>query len=221
VVVLLAALHPLALSAQDPLGDFPRSLGDRMSLGLTAGVSIPQGEFSDVAGVGFELVAHVLMVNEARWLGLRVSGTGALYGKVHSPVVGIGRLSTGSRMATVDLGPQIIAPGVVRPYGYATVGLTLALTDPSIDGWAGGGFQQASYTDVAHVLKMGGGLYVPLTRGERSISLDLGAHYRRNGGIRFLTAAGVALAQPSELSLSPTALNPKLLVLSLGVAVGL
>jgi hypothetical protein len=74
VVVLLAALDPLALSAQDPLGDFPRSLGDRMSLGLTAGVSIPQGEFSDVAGVGFELVAHVLMVNEARWLGLRVIG---------------------------------------------------------------------------------------------------------------------------------------------------
>ena len=225
VLALLAALNAPPLAAQGPLGDptlADLSIGERTSLGLTAGVAIPQGEFGDVAGLGFELIAHVLVVNTAGWLGLRVSGAGALYGAVSSPVVGIGRLSSGSRMATLDLGPQIIAPsGAVRPYGYATLGGTFALTDPSIESGINSVAQPPTYSDVTHVLKVGGGLYVPLAAGARSISLDFGAHFRRNGDTRFLTGDGVTLLQPGELDLNPIFVSPKLLVLSLGVVVGL
>lgn len=220
-----AVIATSPLAAQGPVGEPRRPdlwSGDRASLGLTAGLAIPTGEFRGVAGLGFELTAHLLLVNSGRWLGLRVSGSGAIYRAVSSPVTNVGRLSAGNRMATLDLGPQILAPrGVVRPYGYATLGGTFAVSDPSIEGWVDPLFQPPTYSDVTYVLEVGGGLYVPLTAGERSISLDLGAHFRRNGATDFLRVDGIALAQPNQLSLNPSAVGPKLVVLSLGVVVGL
>jgi hypothetical protein len=225
VLAVTIAVHGQTLTAQVPLGDPLRpdlSIGDRTSFGLTAGVGIPRGEFDEVAGVGFELIAHVLVVNTAGWLGLRVAGAGAFYREAGSPVTGIGRVSARSRMATLDIGPQLIVPdGTVRPYGYATFGGTFALTDPSVESGIYSVSETPAYSELTHVFKVGGGLYLPLTAGERSISLDLGAHYRRNGDTRFLRADGVTLVQPGEVGLSPIALNAELLVLSLGVALGL
>jgi hypothetical protein len=226
VLALAAALHAASLAAQDPFGDPPRpnfSTGDRISVGLTFAVAIPRGDFDQFAGTGLELNAHLLFVNRDGWLGLRVSGAGAFYQAIGQGVAGIGNLRLSNRTGTLDVGPQVTLPwGPVRPYGFASVGGTYIRTDPSITGLTNPLTQEDPvYNDVTHAFAVGGGVYVPLTTGDRSISLDFGARYRWNGRTRFLESNGITLVSPGRVTLNPTRVSPRLLILSLGVAVGL
>lgn len=225
---LLATIHAPALRAQDP-GPFggPRrppemSIGNRASLGATLGVVIPQGELSEFAGTGVEVTAHLLLLNQGGWLGLRVSGSGALYDAVDSPVGGVGRLSVRSRTGTLDVGPQVMASrGSMRPYGFGTLGGTFALMDASIDGAVNPISQPSALTDVTYAFKLGGGFYVPLTHGERSISLDVGSHLRWNGGTRFVDGDRITVGPSGQVILDPTRVTTRALVFSAGVTVGL
>lgn len=223
-LILATTLVASSLAAQGPLGGPPRPdlrRGDRVSLGLTLAVEIPRGDFDEYAGVGVGLSAHILVTNQAGWLGLRVSGEGAIYQSVGTPVVGVGQLSVGNRMGMLGVGPQFTVPtGPVRPYGYAAVGGVFVRTDSSISGLPNLLGEDPVYTDVTHMFELGGGLYLPLTSGARSVALDLGARYRWNGDTRFLGGRGVALNQ-GQLTLTPIRQSPRLLVLSLGAAVGL
>jgi hypothetical protein len=225
VLVLAPTLHASSLTAQEPFGPpaVPEfSLGDQLSLGLTAGVSIPRGPFAEFAGLGFELKAHVLVVNRAGWLGLRVSGSGVFFREADSPLYGGRSLSVRNRMGALDLGPQVIAPtGRVRPYGYGTIGGVFVLTDSSLDGLTTFQSYDPVFSEVARVVTLGGGMYVPLTEGSRSVALDFGAQYRWNGGTRFLDGGGINFGSLGQPGLDPIAVSPRLLVLSLGVEIGL
>jgi hypothetical protein len=190
---------------------------------LTLAVAIPRGDFDEFAGTGLELNAHMLVVNRAGWLGLRVSGAGAFYRAVGQGVAGVGSLHLSNRTGTLDVGPQVTLPsGSVRPYGFASLGGTYIQTESSITGLTNPLTQEDPvYNDVTHAFGLGGGVYVPLTAGDRSISMDFGARYRWNGRTRFLDGNGITLVSPGQLSLNPTRVSPRLLILSLGVAVGL
>lgn len=216
---------PLGAQIPGPFGEPRRpeaTIGSRTSLGVTLGVVIPQGKLSEFAGTGFEVTAHMLLLNDGGWLGLRVSGSGALYDAVASPVGGVGRLSVRSRTGTLDVGPQLVAShGSVRPYGYGTVGGTFALMDPSIENAVNPISQPSALTDVTWAFKLGGGFYVPLTHGERSIALDVGSHFRWNGGTRFVGGDGITVGPSGQVLLDPSRLTTRALVFSLGVTMGL
>lgn len=221
VAALASILVAPALTAQQTLAPEMPSR-DRLSVGLTFGLAYPQGEFSELSGVGFELSGHLLIdLDRAGWTGLRLAGTGSIHPEqaVGTPVSGLGRLSVRNRLGSLSVGPQLtVAHGVIRPYGYSTVGLIFVDTDPSFGG-AGGSLSDVSgYADLTHVVTLGGGLYVRFSAGPRTIALDLGAQYRWNGDTRFVGRDGVVLT-PNGVAVDPLDVSADLVVVRFGVAV--
>lgn len=226
VIALLAVLASQAdpARAQDLPGErmLPeRLMGNRTSLGFAVGIAIPQAGFAEFAGVGVEATATLLVENRAGWLGLRVSGEGALFRSVDSPVTGGGRLTAGSRTASLDVGPEVmVSEGSLRPYGYGTVGGIFALVDSSIEGGINDASRPPTFSDVTYVFKVGGGLYIPVTTGERSIMLDLGTHLRWNGDTRFLRGDALTLTPTGQFDADPVTVGGRLLVFTVGAVVG-
>ncbi len=227
LATLLAALSQAPLAAQRPTDGLltPEvTLLERLWGGLTLGVQIPRGELGDFVGVGYELRANLLvdLVSDGL-LGLRLSGTGTYFPdqSVGTPVSGLGSVSVGNRSVSLDLGPQVTVPsGPLRPYGFATVGAAFIRTSHSLGGSLSPDPYAPDYSDLTHVLSLGGGFYIPVSSGDRSIALDLSAQHRWNGDARVLGENSVTPGVSGFL-FDPIEVGADVFVVELGVVVGL
>jgi hypothetical protein len=224
-------LAPAALEAQYESVSVPRR-PSRAFLGAHLVAAQPLGEFDRHidwgGGFGGEFL-YALDPNGA--LGLRVNMGLMIYGYETkevplSPSVGRVRVdvNTSNNIFVMSIGPQIMLPsGDFRPYLNGSAGLSYFFTHSSVEGdddyepFA----SSTNFDDAAFSWSVGGGLYVPLRRGRKPISLDLGAQYHANGEVRYLREGSIQEDGAGRVSFDPIRSHTNLLTYRLGVTFGL
>ena len=193
----------------------------------------PLGEFSDYVDVGFGVGGHVLMRLDDRGIfGLRADGGFLNYGSETNRVplsstIG-GRIqvdvNTSNNIFFFGVGPQLLMPtGSFRPYLNAGVGFSVFATTSSVEG-ANNSEPFASdnnHSDVTLAYGAGGGFYIPVYRGGKSVvSLDLGARYHSNGRVEYLREGSIRDLPNGDIEITPTRSRADLVTYHLGVSIG-
>ena len=211
----------------------PRSLS-RVYAGGAFAYGKPQGEFGDYVDQGFGGAGHLLLrVDRAGLLGLRLDGGVLQYGRETntvplSPTLG-GRitvdLETTNDLVFFGAGPQLMVPGrTLRPYVNGLVGLAYLATQSHIRGRDDPGERFGDtrhFDDVSLTYGGGAGLYIPISRGRRPISLDVGAQYRRGGQTEYLVEGSIQDNPNGSISFEPIESDIDLATFYVGVSVGL
>ena len=224
-------LVPAALEAQYERFSTPRR-PSRAFVGVHLVAAQPLGEFDDYidwgGGFGGEFL-YALDRNGA--LGLRVNMGLMIYGYETkevplSPSVGRVRVdvNTSNNIFVMSIGPQIMLPsGAVRPYLNGTAGVSYFFTHSSVEGSAD--FEpfasSTNFDDATFSWSAGGGLYIPLRRSGKPISLDLGAQYHANGEVRYLREGSIHEDGAGGIYFDPIRSHTNLITYRVGVTFGL
>lgn len=208
---------------QEPTGGY---VGGGLALAAT------QGEFSDYVdgGVGFDL-HYVHRLDRDGWLAVRVEGGMLIYGyetqrvPLSSTLGGriLVDMNTTNNIAFIGVGPQVGVPdGRLGPYVNGYAGYSFIWTGSSVSGtWDREPFAETTnFSDWTFSYGGGGGLYVPLRRGPRPISLDLGVRYQNNGRAEYLLEGGIRDNPDGSVTLFPVRSDTDLLTFRVGVSVG-
>lgn len=204
----------------------------RAFAGGALAVARMQGEFGDYVEGGFGADVHYLRrLDRDGWLALRIDAGMLLYGYETrrvplSNTLG-GRiavdLNTSNNIAFIGIGPQIGVPdGAFRPYVNGYAGYSFLWTASSVSStWDHEPFAETThFSDWTFGYGGGGGVYVPLRRGERPVSLDLGARYQNNGRAEYLLEGGIRDNPDGSITLFPVRSDTDLLTFRVGVSVG-
>lgn len=233
LTALLAGLllAPAALEAQDESFAAPRS-PSRAFIGLNVMAAQPLGEFDKYIDWGGGFGGEFLYaLDRTGALGLRVNMGLMIYGYETkevplSPSVGRVRVdvNTSNNIFVMSIGPQIMMPsGVVRPYLNVTAGWSYFFTHSSVEG--GVDFEpyasSTNFEDGTFAWSAGGGLYIPVRRGRKPISLDLGAQYHANGEARYLREGSIHDDGVGGVDFDPIRSHTNLMTYRLGVTFGL
>jgi hypothetical protein len=240
-VLLAAALGilPSLASAQQA-----RSLDDaapqdhRPAPGRTIGwaggslaLALPVGEFSNYVKVGGGangFFAWRLAADGAA--SIRVDGTFLIYGSEtrRVPLAPSGPLSlvdvdvtTSNMIASMGIGPQLTATrGAIRPYVNGEVGFSYVGTSSSVSGSGDGDSfaNSTNFDDFTFALRGGGGLWVRLSS---VVSLDLSAHYIRNGRVSYLREGSITFDLTGAPIYHPIESQTNLWLVQAGVSVGI
>jgi len=234
--LLAAVLAPLSDAFAQRRGD---DWGWRSPSRLYAGGAFiygkPQGEFGDNVDQGFGGGGHLIFrVDPVGLLGLRLDVSGLEYGRERtrvplSPTLG-GRilvdLETTNSMLLFGVGPQLMVPtGQLRPYLNGSVGLAYFSTQSYIRGqdqpdeYRFG--NTTHFDDVSLAYGAGAGVYIPITRRRRPISLDVGARYQRAGRAEYLVEGSITDNPDGTLSFLPLESDIDLATFHVGITVGL
>src|SRR2546426_3957570 len=208
-----------------------RGLREVRSWGFGGGdvmVGIPVGEFRNFVDVAGGLGGVIAVSLDGRGaVGLRLAGSYLQYGHERRliPLAGSGGLldlNTTFYIASLRAGPQFVfGEGPVRLYAFGTAGVSYFATESSLGGSGCGCWGYPStvnYDDAVLGLEGGGGLLIKLSR---SVALDLGASYVRNGPVTYLREGSLSPAADGSLVLRPVRSEADLVVVQLGVAIGL
>ncbi|HYH78179.1 MAG TPA: hypothetical protein VEX86_00230 [Longimicrobium sp.] len=238
ITMLAAALMLVARAAAaqdddyDYRYDYERPL-PRTYLGGELAVAQPQGEFRDFVEAGYGGGLHLLVrADDDGWVGVRVDAGMLNYGHERqrvllSSTIG-GRiavdLNTDNNIAFFGVGPQIGLPtGVLRPYLNGFVGVSYIFTESSV-GSTYGGERFASTTnfdDASFAYGGGAGLYIPVRRHGRPISIDAGVQYRHNGQADYLLEGGITDNPNGTISIDPVRSETNLFNFHVGISVGM
>jgi hypothetical protein len=224
-------LAPAALEAQFESPSAPRR-PSRAFIGAHVVATQPLGEFDNYIDWGGGFGGEFLYaLDGAGALGLRVNMGLMIYGYESkevplSPTVGRVRVdvNTSNNIFVMSVGPQIMLPsGVVRPYLNASAGLSYFFTHSSVEGDADYEpfASSTNYDDATFGWSVGGGLYFPVRRGPRPISLDLGAQYHANGQARYLREGSIQDDGGGRISFAPIRSHTNLISYRLGVTFGI
>jgi hypothetical protein len=229
----VGALGPLgappAAAAQGMLTVRPAQ-PSRVFAGVGGLVAAPQGEFDRYVGVGYGLDGGLLVkLAPGGVLALRVDGGFVQYGheRKRSCLVDCRiavDVNTSNDIFVFGIGPQLMLPdGRVRPYLTATAGVAYFLTHSSLsEANDGGGFANTNnFDDATFAWTAGGGLYVPVRRGFRPISIEAGVRYHANGEARYLREGSIVDNPDGSISFTPIRSQTNLLLFHLGVTFGL
>ena len=225
LLVLIAALAPAPLGAQDP--DTVRAFAGGHLL-----FAIPVGEFDENIDSGFGLGAHGrLPVNDSGTLSLRLDLGFINYGNetiricITQPCRVTGDLTTSNNIFLVGIGPEIGAgSGAARLYANASIGLAYFATTSSVEGENDFGDPFASSTnfdDFTFAWTAGPGAQLRVWTGERAfVSLDLFTRYHGNGQARYLRKGGIQDQPDGSVILDPRQSETNFWTVGLGVSVG-
>ena len=232
--VVVFGLMALALGAAQPaegqrLRD--RAPEPRVYLDLNLMGADATGEFSEFVDGGFggEVGVRVRLGDRTPAF-LRADGGFMIYGHERFSVcfpVPIGcrvgaDVTTTNSVAFFGVGPEIAGSGAVAPYLFGTVGLAYFSTQSSLDEPDGydSHFNTRHYDDLVTAARVGGGLRVRLG-GPRSVLLDVGAEYHRNGVATYLREGDILDHPDGSITLFPNRSEANFLTLRLGVSIPL
>jgi hypothetical protein len=135
-------------------------------------------------------------------------------------------LETTNSMFLFGVGPQLMVPtGQLRPYLNGSVGLAYLSTQSYIRGrdqpdeYRFG--NTTHFDDVSLAYGAGAGVYIPITRRRRPISLEVGARYQRSGRTQYLVEGSITDNPDGTLSFLPLESNIDLATFHVGITVGL
>jgi hypothetical protein len=233
LTALLASVlfTPAALEAQDEIFAAPRG-PSRAFIGLNVMAAQPLGEFDKYIDWGGGFGGEFLYaLDRDGALGLRINMGLMIYGYETkevplSPSAGRVRvdINTSNNIFVMSIGPQIMMPsGAVRPYLNATAGWSYFFTHSSVEG--GVDFEpyasSTNFDDGTFSWSAGGGLYIPVRRGRKPISLDVGAQYHANGEVRYLREGSIQDDGIGGVNFDPIRSHTNLITYRLGVTFGL
>lgn len=188
----------------------------------------PRGGFGRVVDEGYGLALE---------LGVPVAADGALvlktdagfinYGieRTHvcfSPPIGCRidvDLTTSNNIVYVGLGPELVAPrGAIRPYVNAAAGFSYFFTHSSLEGDDAESFGgTTNFDDLVGQTRFGAGFR---TRLGRTVLLDLGLQYHRNGTVEYLREGDIVDHPDGSVTLHPRRSDANLMVYRVGLAFG-
>jgi len=135
-----------------------------------------------------------------------------------------GDITTNNSIVYAGIGPQFMVPdGMLRPYVGGSAGLSYFFTQSSLEGITTGSdqiLQTTNFDDVTFAFSGAGGIYIPLRRGLKPISLDIGARYHGNGRARYLREGSIQDNPDNSITVTPIESETNLLTWHLGIAVG-
>lgn len=134
-------------------------------------------------------------------------------------------VTTSNNIVYGGVGLQLMAPtGAFRPYASGSIGFSYFFTQSSIEGSSNNNTPFAeteNFGDGGFTTMVGGGLYIPMRRGDKPISLDLGLQLHSNSDIQYLTKDGITVSSTT----APPVINPvrsaaNFMTFRLGMSVG-
>jgi hypothetical protein len=216
-----------ALNAQ-----FDRYQAPRASFGVSFLVGEPQGDFARFAdeGYGADFMARVPL-DPAGIVSLRADAGFLIYGYESKRVcvAGVGcrveaRLQTTNSIFFGGIGPELALPfPFVRPYVNATMGFGYFSTNSSLeDLWGGENyFDTQNFGDGTFSWGIGWGAELQVSRGRVPIAIDVGARYRQNGVMEYLTEGDIVDHPDGSVTLFPNVSEANLISYRFGVTIGL
>lgn len=208
-----------------------RPLEPRLYLDLDLMGADPVGEFEEMVGAGFGgQVGLRVRVGPRNPLFLRVDGGVMVYGHESfdvcfpSPIgCRIGAdLTTTNTVAYMGVGPEFAASGPVAPYIYGTVGFSYFSTQSSLSDYDGGEdhFNTRHFSDLVTGSRVGGGLRFRFG-GVRSVLMDVGAEYHRNGIAEYLREGDILDNPDGSVTVFPNRTEANFVTFRLGVSIPL
>lgn len=189
----------------------------------------PLGEFNDYIDVGGGVSGGVMyQISPGSPIAIRADFGYVLYGsekkRIHPFPRLEGDITTNNSIVYAGLGPQVMVPdGMFRPYIGGSVGLSYFFTQSSLDGITSGSdaiLQTTNFDDVTFSYTGAAGIYVPLRRGLKPISLDIGGRYHGNGRARYLREGSIQDNPDNSITVTPIESETNLLTWHLGISVG-
>jgi len=189
----------------------------------------PLGEFDDYIDVGGGVSGGVMyQLTPNGPLALRADFGYVLYGSERKRINPFPRLEgdieTNNSIFFAGIGPQVMVPdGMFRPYLGGTVGLSYFFTQSRLDGVTSGTdaiLETTNFDDLTFAMTGAAGVYVPLRRGLKPISLDIGARYHANGRARYLREGSIQDNPDNSITVDPIESETNLLTWHLGVTIG-
>ncbi|HJR63040.1 MAG TPA: hypothetical protein VJ803_05015 [Gemmatimonadaceae bacterium] len=235
LMAAIATSFPTTAEAQVFGANQPRQQRpSRFFIGGHFMVATPQDEFADYVDTGFGFGGHLIYaLDQAGAVGLRVDLGFVNYGRESrrtclSTTIGCRiqvEIETSNNIVVFGVGPHFMVPnGRFRPYLTGTAGLAYFFTESSLEGVRDFDdeefFQTTNFDDVTFAWTGAAGIYIPLRRGLRPISLDLGVRYHGNGEARYLREGSIE-DQPGTIIITPIESKTNLLVYQIGVVFGL
>lgn len=227
--LLLASAHPLEAQRRNPdHRGYGQERGPAAWIGVEALGADPRGAFGEVVDAGFGLGLELAVPVAADGaLVLKVDGGFINYGMERSRVcfsapVGCRidvDLTTSNNIAYVGIGPELVASGgAIRPYVNATAGLSYFFTHSSLEGDDTDAFAgTTNFDDLARHSRLGAGFR---TRLGRTVLLDLGLQYHRNGVVEYLREGDIVDHPDGTITLHPRRTEADLMVYRIGLAFG-
>ena len=203
----------------------------RHLFGINGTLARPVGEFQNFVnwGGGLSLYGVFNIKDTSPW-GIRFDGSIMSYGResLRRPLsTSIQRVlidvTTSNLIASVGVGPQVtIGHGRLRPYGFATVGLSYFATVSSASGTSDGEpfASSTNFDDLTASLSGGAGLMLRLSQGKHPVALDMSAQTVYNGRMSYLRKGSLLEAADGSISFIPIRSNANLVSFRLGVAIG-
>ena len=201
----------------------------RLYGGLNGLVSVPQGEFRDFIKTGGGIGGHfIYQLDRSGVLALRLDVGGVMYGNERtracfSPPIGCRielEVNTSNNIFLGGIGPQLMVPtGTFTPYVAGTIGFAYFFTESSIEG-TGSDVSFAdtnNFDDGTLAWTALAGVYIPIRKGARPISLDLGASYHWNGEASYLRPGSIQDFPDGSIQINPLRSETNLLVFRLGI----
>lgn len=235
LMATMVASSPSSADAQVFGANQPRQQRpSRFFIGADFMVATPQDEFADYVGTGFGFGTHfIYAIDPSGVVGLRFDLGFVNYGREErraclSTTVGCRiqvEIETSNNIVVVGVGPHFMVPnGRFRPYLTGTAGLAYFFTESSLQGTRDFDdedfFQTTNFDDATFAWTGAAGVYIPLRRGMRPISLDLGVRYHGNGEAQYLREGSIA-DEPGAIIITPIESKTNLLVYQIGVVFGL
>ncbi|MDA1080604.1 MAG: hypothetical protein O2973_02845 [Gemmatimonadetes bacterium] len=194
----------------------------------------PRGEFKDYVRGAFGLTGHLVHAFDPEGILAVRAELGYLnYGNTtNRQALGGGALglitvdvTTSNNIVVGGLGLQLMAPaGTVRPYLTGSVGFSYFFTQSSVEGTSNiePFAETENFSDGGFTTLWGGGLYIPVRRGLKPISIDLGAQMHSNSDIQYLTKSSIVITNSSAPPvITPVRSAADFITFRLGITVGI
>jgi hypothetical protein len=226
---------PIDLSPPAPVEQ--PSKGDPFSGSITGGWGVPVGAFHHNEDGGIDLNFHgAYALDPGKHLALRLDGGFLAYGYVSHDLdvpaydengfVGYQNVSYAVRqhqMYSLDLGPEVTAlSGSVRPYGFATAGLSYFLSQVNLRPPQYAGDEPLDHTVFSSgnfAWSTGLGLRIGF-HDARSGLFDVGIRFRRNARARYANDKALSTQSDGTLNVTPFYGSANLITLYAGFWVG-
>jgi hypothetical protein len=202
----------------------------RAFAGVQLAAMRPVGDFDQGVDLSGGVGAHLLYrLTPSGSLALRADAGFFFYGRERKHVsLGpqLGRISTdivtSNSYVFAGVGPQIAVPsGRFSLYLNGTAGVKYLATSSSLAGENSedGSFGTTNFDAAAFAWAAGGGVYIPVRRGLRPVSIDLGARYHGGPEVRYLVKGDI-IDTPDGISFDPRHTRTDMITYQVGITAG-
>jgi hypothetical protein len=193
--------------------------------GLQVGQAI--GPFSEAVGTGFGAQGFIVLpAPSKKSLGIRIAAGLITYGSTTGSYLDPSSsyaysFRVTNNLAMLGLGPQFsVASGGVRPYFYGMLGLGYFYTSTSATDIYGDTGTLNTGQNTSHFALgegLGAGVRIPVSRANRTWSVDLGVEWRGHNKAQYLTSHDLQADSTRGLYFTPRESRADLVVFRAGV----